>query len=138
MLDINPNADRRKFRRVRANLTITYRVDEPLSVRLIVGGKDIEAAMVDLSEGGVSALTNHDIPASTIILIRFTLFKVDKKDVSFYGPVEIMGEVRYCAELSKNEYRLGICFTKMEERDRIEIRNFIETAINLLKPKDKH
>jgi c-di-GMP-binding flagellar brake protein YcgR len=137
MLDIYPDNDRRKFRRVRINLTIIYRVDEPLSARLVVGGKEIEAAMVDLSEGGMSILTNYNLPASTNILIRFTLFKVDKRDVSFYGPVEIKGEVRYCSALSKNEYRLGICFTKIEEKDKLEIRNFVETTINLLKPEDK-
>ena len=116
MLDIFPDNDRRKFRRVRINLTIIYRVDEPLSARLVVGGKETEASMVDLSEGGMSILTNYNLAASTVILIRFTLFKVDRRDVSFYGPVEIRGEVRYCTELSKREYRLGICFTKIEEK----------------------
>ena len=137
MLDIYPDNNRRKFRRVRVNLTIIYRVDEPLSARLVVGGKEIEAAMLDLSEGGMSILTDYNLTASTIILIRFTLFKVDRQDVSFYGPVEIMGEVRYNTRLSNNEYRLGICFTRIEEKDKVEIRNFVDSAINLLKPKDK-
>ncbi len=137
MLDIFPDNDRRKFRRVRMNLTIIYRVDEPLSTRLAVGGKEIEASMVDLSEGGICMLTNCNLPISAVILIRFTLFKVDRQDVSFYGPVEISGEVRYNAQLSDSEYRLGISFVKIKEKDKLEIKKFVDSTINLLKPKDK-
>ena len=59
-------------------------------------------------------------------MIKFTLFRVENDDVSFYGPMEINGEVRYNMPLGGNEYRLGFCFTKLNKQDKIEIANFVK------------
>lgn len=90
-----------------------------------IENQEIRATMIDLSEGGVSILTSHDIPEGTVLSMKFTLFRVDNDDVSFYGPMDIVGEVRYHHALANNEYRLGILFRKVEEEDRGEIANFI-------------
>jgi len=84
--------------------------------------------MIDLSEGGVSILTNYDIFEGAILSLKFTLFKVDADDVSFYGPMDIVGEVKYRRILANNEYRLGIVFKKIEKNDRGEISGFIKNA----------
>jgi hypothetical protein len=47
--------------------------------------------------------------------------------VSFYGPMDIAGEVRYNMALGGNEFRLGISFKKIKGQDKTEIANFLKT-----------
>jgi c-di-GMP-binding flagellar brake protein YcgR len=128
--------ERRKQKRLRVNLTVVYRVDEPLAMRLVVGGKEFEARMLDLSQEGMAILSNHSFDASTTVLLRFTLFKVETEDVGFYGPMAITGEVRYCVPLGGGEYRLGIYFTQIDQKDKAEIADFVKRNLNILKPKN--
>jgi len=120
------NREHRRFRRIRVNLSVIYRIAKPFGIRMVIGNKEIRATMLDLSEGGISVLTNYDIPISSQLLIKFTLFRVENDDVSFYGPMEITGEVRYNMPLGGNEYRLGICFTKLAKQDKTEIADFVK------------
>jgi len=123
--DKKDGTENRKFKRARVNLAVIYRVDKPAKVRLTLGGKEFRATMVDLSEGGISLLTDYDIPAESGLLIKFTLFNLEKDDVSFYGPMEITGEVRYNIPLGGREYRIGILFKHLEDQDCREIVNFL-------------
>ncbi len=125
-----PLGERRKFKRLKLNLTVIYRVDQPLDVRMKIGDREIEAATLDLSEAGMSFVTREDIPLETILFIKFTLFKVDKSgEVNFSGPMEIIAEVRSNILLENDNHRLGIYFSSIEEKDKAEIVNFIETAL---------
>ncbi|MDD5730660.1 MAG: PilZ domain-containing protein [Candidatus Omnitrophica bacterium] len=124
-------AERRRTKRVRVSLSVIYRVNEPLTVRLLTADREIKATILDLSEQGMAIVSDYDIPKLSVVMMRFTLFKVDKEDVSFYGPVEIAGEVRY-NQKDGDEYRLGIHFTKIDPEDKREIANFANTAIKLL------
>jgi c-di-GMP-binding flagellar brake protein YcgR len=120
------NSEHRRFKRIKINLSVVFRLARPAAIRLLVGNKEVRATMLDLSEGGLSVLTNYDIPKSTALLIKFTLFKVENDDVSFYGPMEIIGEVRYNMPLGGSEYRLGIYYKKIKSQDKIEIANFLK------------
>ncbi|MCU0650930.1 MAG: PilZ domain-containing protein [Candidatus Omnitrophica bacterium] len=117
--------DRRIFKRLRVNLAIVFRVDKTSKMRMQIDQKEIRATMIDLSEGGLSVLTNYDIPEGSVLSMKFTLFRVDSDDVSFYGPMDITGEVRYHHTLANNEYRIGIIFKSIEKEDLGEIKNFI-------------
>jgi c-di-GMP-binding flagellar brake protein YcgR len=118
--------DNRQFKRLRVNLSVVYRVDRPAKVRMTVGNKEIRSTMLDLSEGGISLLTNCNIPEGTLLLMKFTLFNLEQDDVSFYGPMEILGEVRYVMELGGSEFRLGIRFKRIEGQDKGEIADFVQ------------
>ena len=118
--------EQRKFKRIKINLSVVFRLAQPAAIRLLVGNKEVRATMLDLSEGGLSVLTNYDIPKSTALLMKFTLFKVENDDVSFYGPMDITGEVRYNMPLGGEEYRLGIYYKKIKNQDKIEIANFLK------------
>ena len=120
------NRNKRKFKRLRVNLSVVYRIDKPATLRITIGNREIRATILDLSEGGLAVLTNYNIPVSTNLLIKFTLFKVEDEDVSFYGPMEIVGEVCYNMPLGGNEYRLGINFKRIKEGDKAEIINFVK------------
>lgn len=113
------------------NLSVVYRIDKPAKARLTLGNREIRSTMVDLSEGGISFLTDYNIPVGSFLLIKFTLFRLEKDDVSFYGPLEILGEVRYNMPLGESEYRLGISFKRIEEQDKKELTEFIK---NLPRP----
>jgi c-di-GMP-binding flagellar brake protein YcgR len=117
--------DRRRFQRLRMNLSVIYRVDQPVTVRMMIGEKEVEATTLDLSEGGMGLLTEYNIPAGTSLFIKFTLFKVSSDGkVNFYGPVVIGGEVR-SSVLSEKKYRLGICFSQIEPQDKTEMASFL-------------
>ena len=118
--------ERRQYKRLRVNLAVVFRVDKTSRVRMSVENKDIHANMIDLSETGMAILSNYDLPAGTVLSMKFTLFRVDTDDVSFYGPMEIVGEVSYRYTLSANEFRLGIVFTKINTDDRGEIAGFVK------------
>jgi c-di-GMP-binding flagellar brake protein YcgR len=125
-MEKNAQPESRKFKRIRVNLAVVYRVDRPAKARLIVGTKELRATMVDLSEAGISFLTECSIPIGSLLVMKFTLFNLEKDDVSFYGPMEILGEVRYSMLLGASEYRLGILFKRIEAQDKQEISNFLK------------
>ncbi len=119
--------ERRSFSRLRLRLAVVYQVNKPLTLRMQIGDKEILATALDLSEGGVAISTNFDIPAQTNLLIKFTLFKVDPNGhVNFYGPMEIIGEVRSNVLAEDQMRRLGICFTNIDDKDKKEIINFVK------------
>lgn len=110
-------SERRHNKRLRLNCTVIYRLNEPVSAKFIMSGKDIQAEMVDISQHGMAMVTNHDIPVATVLSMRFTILKVEKDIVNFSGPVEITGEVK--SNVSQDgSHRLGIYFTKMKRLDK--------------------
>ncbi|MCU0665627.1 MAG: PilZ domain-containing protein [Candidatus Omnitrophica bacterium] len=124
-------AERRRFSRLKIRLAIVYQVDKPLSVRMQVGEKEILATALDLSEGGLAISTNYDLPVGVILVIKFTLFRVeDDGKVNFYGPMEIQGEVRSNVVIPNDVRRLGICFLKIQDKDKQEISDFVKLALS--------
>lgn len=122
--------DRRRFQRLDLNIIVIYRVDEPASVRVQIGEKDVEATMLNLSEGGIGLITKYNIPVWTFLFIKFTLSRMDKNGlVRFFGPMAIKGEVRSNVLLERDEYRLGISFTQMDREDKITIADFVKSAL---------
>lgn len=109
------DADRRSYKRVRMNCTVIYRMDQPPDAHFVMRGKDIDARMIDISQGGMAMVTSSDIPVSTVLSMRFALLNVDKEAVKFSGPLEVTGEVKSSTPLEKNEHRLGIYFTRMKK-----------------------
>ncbi|MFH0791494.1 MAG: PilZ domain-containing protein [Candidatus Omnitrophota bacterium] len=119
--------ERRRYPRLKSHIAIIYKVNEPLTVHMHLGDKEITATALDLCESGIAISTNHNIPLNTFLLIKFTIFKIDSDNRStLYGPMVINGEVRYNTLLEDNIRRIGICFTKIEEGDKIEVANFVK------------
>src|SRR3989338_9033262 len=115
MEDAYTDTDRRNYKRVKMNCTVIYRMNKPPVTHFIMKGKDIDAKMINISQGGMAMVTSLDIPVSTVLSMRFALLNVDKEIVKFSGPLEVTGEVKSSAPLEKNEHRLGIYFTKMRK-----------------------
>jgi c-di-GMP-binding flagellar brake protein YcgR len=119
--------DRRRYHRLDMDIEVFYRVAEPMVVLMTVGDKEVEATMLNLSPGGMAIETQYDIPQWTLLEIKFTLIRMDKDGkITFHRPVQLRGDVRSNVCLRDNEYRLGICFTKVSDKDKLEIDNFLE------------
>jgi len=98
---------------------------------MLIGEQEVVATMLDLSESGMAIVTAYDIPKEAVVLIKFTLYRIDKDaKVKVYGPMEITGEVRYNILLEDKTHRLGIYFTKIDQKDRVEIAGFVQHALN--------
>jgi len=113
MYNNTPYSDRRRFQRLSMNLCVLYRVVRPVDLRVKFGDREIEADMVDISAGGMSLVTENNIPATSVLHLKFSLFKIDKNSGSavFYRPYEIKGHVRSNIKM-ENGHRLGICFIR--------------------------
>lgn len=107
--------EKRANKRVRMNCTVTYRADEPVTAHFIMRSNDLQAKMLDISQGGMAMQTNYDIPVSTILSMRFTILKVNKEVVTFSGPTEITGKVTSNLPVEGDGHRLGIHFSQMRK-----------------------
>ena len=124
-------SDRRRFQRLDVDITVLYRVDLPLSVRMLIGNQEIEAIMLNLSVGGIALVTKYNIPCATLLLMKFTLTSVNREGkVSLYGPIEVKGEVRSSAKWENSTYRLGISFSDIDHQNKFQIARFVQMAMS--------
>ena len=101
-----------------------------MGARIAIGDMDIQAQMIDLSQVGLAIATKYNIPAGTLLSIRFDLAKMNEKGTaSFYQAIKVAGDVRSNIKLSKDEYRLGICFLKIDDKDKAMIEEFVSMAL---------
>jgi c-di-GMP-binding flagellar brake protein YcgR len=122
--------ERRKSRRLKINLTVLYQIDKPLNLRMMIGwNREVSAVMLDLSDSGMSILTEYDIPKSTLLLIKFTLINLGGTVLERIKTMSISGEVRYSLPAEYEQHRLGIQFTNIEEGDKAAIADFVNTAL---------
>lgn len=117
--------ERRKFRRVKVRLVVVYRVNEPLDVRLRIGDQQAQAAIDDISEGGIAVLSENSIPPQTHLWVRFTLALSEEKAVDFFGTIELLGQVCYCKALAPNKYKVGVKFLNIDDNSKGWIADFI-------------
>ncbi|MBN2120554.1 MAG: PilZ domain-containing protein [Candidatus Omnitrophica bacterium] len=120
--------ERRESERLEVHFILVYEVHKPLEVRMFIGKREVDALMLDLSEGGMAILTNYDIPIETFLSIKFTLINPNEIDDKRVTLIEIMGQVRYNVLSDKDEYRLGICFTNIDEQSKKAIAGFIRMS----------
>lgn len=113
MYYLRGGSDRRKFQRLSLNIIVRYKVDSPVFVRIKFGDKEYDATTLDVSEGGMAFLTALDIPSMSMLLIKFTLTRIDRSGViSYLGPVEFVAEVRSNVPWENQEHRLGVSFLR--------------------------
>lgn len=125
--------DRRRFKRLKINIEIAYKLNRPAYVRIFAGDKEGETITLDLSEAGVAILIDCDIPVSSFLMLEFMLYKVDKNNnFKLYRSIKVKGKVT-SNTLFKNEHRLGINFIEIEKEDRATIDSFIKTAVTFQK-----
>ena len=122
--------DRRKFKRLKINFIVYYQVNKPLEIRMKVGSNEVNALMLDLSEGGMAIVTNYDIPISTTLQVKFTLIDKYSHSDTRSRSMDITGEICNNVLYKQKERRIGISFTDIDSGDREAIVSFVKMAIN--------
>jgi c-di-GMP-binding flagellar brake protein YcgR len=126
MSNTDKGFEKRRFKRQKAKFIITYKLDNAVQMHMLIGSREVDALMVDLSEVGIAVLTKYDIPVSTNFLIKFTLINLHAHKEERVKSIEATGKVRYKVLTQDNVYRLGISFTRLSEEDRRAIANFVK------------
>lgn len=125
-----PNNERRKAERVRVNITVAYQIEKPISIKMLVGEEEVEATIVDISEGGLAILTKHDLPMATLLVVEFMLIRTEREtNFKYYESVKIKGEVKSSVILSEDRYRLGVAFKGLDEESKFKISAFVKKGI---------
>lgn len=128
MVDEFGGVERRRFKRLKVQLSVTYMVQKPLKILMRVGDKKIETVMLDISEEGMSIKAAVDIPLETEFVLNFLLVYAYKPLENIMQNMEIEGRVVNRVVLNQNDFRLGILFTKISEIDRKLITDFIKVS----------
>ena len=118
--------ERRKFKRLKISLNVIFRKSEPLEVRIKSADKETQAAVLDISGGGICIVTDLNVPPSTELSIRFTLTRTEESRTSYYGTIEVMGKVCYNIAVGQDTYRLGISFCDVDSKSKGDLDNFLE------------
>jgi len=128
--------NRRRHERLKVEFTLNYRVDTPLEVRMSIGwDSEVDAVMVDLSEGGMAILTNCDIPVGSVLSINFTLINLTAtEDEERIKTLAITGEVRSNFMVDKTERRLGIKFVQINQKEKEAIADFVMMTLRRSEP----
>jgi len=131
MTEAPSGRERRKFERLRVDFILNYRVDTPLEVRMSIGwDSEVDALMVDLSEGGMAILTSCDIPVSSVLSINFTMINLTAvSDENRIKTLSIAGEVRSNFAVDKTDRRLGIRFVQISQKDKEAIADFVRMTL---------
>jgi hypothetical protein len=122
--------EKRKFQRLAISITACLGIGKPLLIRWLPA-KEINTVISDISEGGFSILTKHNVAVSTPISIEFMLYKTDKVcNFKIYKTIRTRGKIKSKIPLKGRQYRLGVCFERLSEEDKNIIVNFVKTGIN--------
>ena len=117
--------NQRRFNRVTATFAVLYSVVSPFEERLNFGERERGAIANDLSEGGVSFLTDYPVPVGTKIVMKFRLLSeaspnADEGSRKF----EARGDVCHCVRTKEKSYRIGVSFAGLSRADRDFIVSF--------------
>ncbi|HDQ25130.1 MAG TPA: PilZ domain-containing protein [bacterium] len=113
--------ERRKFKRIDANIRVKYRVvsapSEIADIKKQVERAEVESANISL--GGIQLIDDEEIAAEQILRIEMS---TDKKP----DPIITFAEVRWSAKDSSiGKYRTGIEFLVLKDEDKALIEEMI-------------
>ena len=120
-------SEKRKFVRSRAGFMVTYKVKDPFEARRDFGEAERDGVANDLSEQGLSLLTDYDLPVGAVIFMKFRL----SSNVVFTPEgrsrkLELRGEVRHSLHTQeRSTYRAGVRFQNLPA----DVRTFIAGCI---------
>ena len=127
MEDSHSGQNRRKSERLDTAFTLIYRVEKPLILRIQMGfTNDIDALMLDLSDLGMAIITKHDLPTEAQLDIKLNIIDLRLSGDERRRHMEITGNVASNVTLADKSHRIGICFTKVSDEDKVAISGFIK------------
>ena len=122
--------ERRKHQRLSVNLTAVCRIAGPKKNLFLLNGNDFEARTHDMSEGGLSIISQHFIPVGSKLNIRLMVCEEDRKSyIKFYDIVRIYGTVKNSIVHEDDTFRLGIEFQEMDENQEDKIFYIMHSSL---------
>jgi hypothetical protein len=119
----NSSQEKRVFTRVSLDVVLFFKADKPPEVQLKIGKEIKTGRAVDVSEAGISFLTDVEVPKFSVIGLIFDLI-FDKGNKP---KVTATGEVVYCFPREpQKSYRIGIVFLNLKETDRKLIAEYVK------------
>ncbi|MCU0666559.1 MAG: PilZ domain-containing protein [Candidatus Omnitrophica bacterium] len=108
------SSDRRRFQRLNMNLSVFYRVQSPLDLKIGTGDREFEATTLDISPAGMAFLSKYNLPEKSCLSMKLVLFQVRRDGmVDFNDPVEMTAQVRSCVSYAGGDYRVGVSFNEI-------------------------
>jgi ABC-type lipopolysaccharide export system ATPase subunit len=117
-------SEKRRFERVNVGFFVVCIVKKPFDVIAQVGNREINAVMRDLTQAGMCILSSYDIPASTLLSIKFILIDTRAFKEGRVRSIQLSGEVRHSTLIQKNDHYLGIQFAHIDEEDKLALADF--------------
>ena len=123
--------ERRRHKRFKIHLDVLFRIDKPPFARISLGEKEIESIALDLSEGGIAILSEHDIPVLSLLSIDLRLDRPSRKaKAKSFDLIKIEGRVQYNLLTEDGKHRLGIIFLDIGKEDTEKIAAFVKTGVH--------
>lgn len=120
--------DTRRFQRLALNTAIKFKRYRDYEKRIYYEDKEIDAVALDISEGGIGIQSRCFIPAKTYLQIWISLSSLNREgQIVFYGPMRILGKVRWIIPCDDNTFRMGISFLEIQEEDRNTLKDFLNS-----------
>lgn len=106
-----------KRRQVRVRVTLPVEIYDVLNNRNYIG------SIIDISVGGggVSILTNEELPVHTPVSLTFTFENVDYKRI----PADVVREVK-----KQDEEYLGLAFFNLNEQEQSRLDSLIKAVLS--------
>jgi c-di-GMP-binding flagellar brake protein YcgR len=116
--------EKRKFKRVRANPIVRFKLHSSPGEQVRFGSQQPEGVMMDIGEGGIGMTVDANVTVRSTLTTEFSLysgvFQGENKKI-----IASLGEVRYNKPLGNRERRLGISFSGLSDADRFSITRFV-------------
>lgn len=121
--------NRRRSERKDVAYTFTYSVEEPYDLRISLGVADnVEVLMLNLSDLGMAIVTKDDLPVGAKLILKFNLMNLNLTGDERFRRIEIAGEVTSNIILPDTSHRIGVCFNKISEEDKVAIGEFVRLS----------
>lgn len=134
MTDELTGKDRRQHPRAEGEFAVIFNLTLPIPVNMDAGAEEYPAVALDVSVGGIGLDVDRPITIETPVKLRFELIntktELEEYRLRFF---KLEGHVRYCGELKRQHYHVGVQFTQISPEE----SDFIETYIkdlNLQQP----
>ncbi len=122
----NKDKDRRQHPRSEGEFAVIFNLTLPIPVNVDAGGEEYPAVALDVSEGGIGLDVDKPIEMGAHVKLRFELINavttLEEYRMRFF---KLEGQVRYCGELKRQHYHVGIQFSKIDPEERAFILNYI-------------
>ncbi len=126
--------DRRLHPRAEGEFSVIFNLTLPIPVNMDAGAEEYPAVALDVSVGGIGLDVDRPLPVDTPVKLRFELINA-KTELEVYRLrfFKLEGQVRYCEELKRQHFHVGVEFSQISPEESDYIATYIKD-LGLQKP----